>query len=147
MTFAGVNAVHPETKVSTGVLKQFVVTANSGTSATSLAISPAMVITGPRQNVSGYPTNTGAVVKVGAGASELLNGSLMFHRDAFTFATVDLPLPDGVDQASRAVVDGISVSVVRGFNISDRTFPCRLDVMYGYAALRPQLAVRIHADG
>jgi hypothetical protein len=49
--------------------------------------------------------------------------------------------------AARAVVDGISVSMVRGFDISDRSFPCRLDVLYGYAALRPQLACRIHADG
>jgi hypothetical protein len=147
ITFAGCNAVHPETKVSTGVAKQFVITANSGSSATTLAISPAIVLSGPRQNVSAAPTDTGAVSKVGAGNGELLTGSMMFHRDAFTFATCDLPLPQGEDIASRAVIDGISVSMVRGFNISDRTFPCRLDVMYGYAAVRPQLAVRIHADG
>jgi hypothetical protein len=146
ITIAGVNSVHPETKVSTGVAKQFVITANSGTSATTLAISPAIVLSGPRQNVSGAPADTGAISKVGAGNGELLTGSMMFHRDAFTFATVDLPMPDGVDMASRATKDGISISMVRGFNISDRTFPCRLDVMYGYAALRPQLAVRIHAD-
>jgi hypothetical protein len=71
----------------------------------------------------------------------------MFHKNAFVFATADLPMPDGTDKAYRAVVDGISVSVVRDFSISDRTFPCRLDVLYGYAALRPQLATRIHADG
>lgn len=147
ITFAGVNRVHPETKVSTGQLQQFVITANSGASATSLAISPALTVSGPRQNVSGSPADNAAVTKVGAGASELLNGSLMFYRDAFVFATADLPLPDGVDMASRAVVDGISVSIVRDFSISDRQFPARLDVLYGYAALRPQLAVRIHADG
>jgi hypothetical protein len=147
VTFAGCNAVHPETKVSTGQLKQFVITANSGTSATSLSISPEMVVSGPRQNVSGYPTNAGAVSKIGAGNAELLNGSLMFHKHAFTFATADLPMPKGVDIASRSVVDGISVSLVRDFNIADRTFPCRLDVLWGAQAVRPQLAVRIHADG
>jgi hypothetical protein len=147
ITIAGVYRVHPETKVSTGVLQQFVVTANSGSSATSLAISPALTATGARQNVSNTPADNSAIVKVGAGASENLNGSLAFYRDAFTFATADLPLPRGVDMASRAVVDGISVSMVRDFSISDRSFPCRLDVLYGYAALRPQLACRIHADG
>lgn len=147
ITIAGCNSVHPETKVSTGVAKQFVITADSGASATSLSISPAIVLSGPRQNVSGAPTDTGAISKVGAGNAELLNGSMMFFRDAFTFATADLPLPDGTDKAYRAVVDNISVSVVRDFSISDRTFPCRLDVLYGYAALRPQLATRIHADG
>jgi P22 coat protein - gene protein 5 len=147
ITFAGVFSVHPETKVSTGVLQQFVITANSGTSATSLAISPTIVATGPRQNVSNTVADNSAVVKVGAGASELLTGSMGFYRDAFTFATADLPLPQGVDMAARAVVDNISVSMVRDFSISDRSFPCRLDVLYGYAALRPQLACRIHADG
>lgn len=147
VTFAGVYSVHPETKVSTGQLQQFVVTANSGSSATSLAISPSVVATGALQNVSNTIADNSAVVKVGAGASELLNGSLAFYRDAFTFATADLPLPNGVDMASRAVVDNISVSIVRDFSITDRSFPCRLDVLYGYAALRPQLACRIHADG
>jgi hypothetical protein len=147
ITFAGVFSVHPETKVSTGVLKKFVITANSGASATTLAISPTIVATGPTQNVSNTIANGSAVVKVGAGVSETLNSSLAFYRDAFVFATADLPLPDGVDMASRAVVDGLSISMVRGFTISDRSFPTRLDVLYGYAALRPELACRIHADG
>jgi hypothetical protein len=147
ITLAGCNSVHPETKVSTGQLQQFVITANSGTSATTLSISPAITVSGARQNVSASPTNGGAVSKIGAGASELLNGSLMFHKHAFAFATADLPLPKGEDMASRAVVDDISVSIVRGFNISDRTFPARLDVLWGAAAIRPQLATRIHADG
>jgi hypothetical protein len=147
ITIAGCNSVHPETKVSTGVAKQFVITADSGASATSLSISPAIVLSGPRQNVSAAPTDTGAITKVGAGASELLGGSMMFHKNAFVFATADLPMPDGTDKAFRSVIDGISVSVVRDFTISDRQFPCRLDVLYGYAALRPQLATRIHADG
>lgn len=147
ITLAGVNAVHPETKADLGYAKQFVVTADTSTSTTSIAISPSIVTSGARQNVTASPTTTGAVTKVGAGASELLNGSMLFYRDAFTFATADLPMPDGTDKAYKAVVDGISVSIVRDFNISDRTFPCRLDVLYGYAALRPQLATRIHADG
>lgn len=147
ITFAGVFDVHPETKVSTGVLKQFVITANSGSSATSLSISPALVATGALQNASNTIADNSAIVKVGAGASETLSGSLAFYRDAFTFATADLPLPSGVDMAARSVVDGISVSLVRDFNVTSRDFPCRLDVLYGYAALRPQLACRIHADG
>jgi hypothetical protein len=147
ITFAGVFEVHPETKVSTGVLKRFVVTANSGASATSLAISPALVATGARQNASNTIADNSAIVKVGAGASELLNGSLAFYRDAFAFVTADLPMPNGQDMSSKATVDGLTVSLVRGFDISDRSFPCRLDILYGFAALRPQLACRIHADG
>lgn len=147
ITFAGVFDVHPETKVSTGVLKQFVVTSNSGTSATSLAISPTIVATGARQNVSNAIADNSAIVKVGAGASELLNSSLAFHKDAFTFATADLVLPKGVDMASRQVYDGISLRFVRDYDISTDQFPARFDVLYGAAAIRPELACRIHADG
>jgi hypothetical protein len=147
ITFAGVFRVHPETKVSTGVLQQFVVTANSGTSATTLAISPSIVATGARQNVSNTVADNSAVVKIAAGASELVNSSMVYHKDAFTFATADLVLPTGVDFAAREVMDGLSMRVVRDYSISDDTFPCRIDILYGFKAIRPELACRIHADG
>lgn len=147
ITIAGVFRVHPETKATTSDLQQFVVTANSGASATSLAISPAIVTSGAKQNVSGSPADNAAITKAGAGASETLSQSLAFHKSAFAFVTADLPLPDGTDWARREVVDGISVSLVRDFSISDRSFPCRLDVLYGYKAVRPQLAYRVHNDG
>ena len=147
ITFAGVFRVHPETKVSTGVLQQFVITANSGTSATSLAISPAIVATGSKQNVSNTVADNSAVTKVGAAASELLNGSLAFYRDAFAFVTADLPMPKGTDMAASSTYDGVTVSLVRDFDIATRDFKTRLDVLYGFAAIRPQLACRIHADG
>jgi hypothetical protein len=147
VTFAGCNAVHPETKVDLGYLQKFVVTANSGANATSLAISPTLTVSGAKQNVSGYPTNTGAVVKVGAGVSELLDTSMVYHKDAFTFATADLLMPEGVHFAARQVMDGISMRIVRQYDINNDKFPCRIDVLYGYKCLRPEMAVRIHADG
>ncbi len=147
ITFAGVNRVHPETKVSTQTLQRFVITADSGASATTLSISPAIVTTGGRQNVSTAVLDNVAVVKVGAGASELLNSTLMFHESAFTFATADLVLPKNADMAERAVMDGISMSLIKDFNVSDRTFPTRVDLLYAAKTLRPQLAARLHADG
>ena len=146
ITFAGVNAVHPETKADLGYLKQFVVTANSGTSATSLSISPALVASGATQNASTTIADNSAIVKVGAGASETLDMSMVYHRDAFTFATADLVMPGGVDFAAREVFDGLSMRVVRQYDISNDKFPCRVDILYGYKAIRPELACRIHAD-
>ena len=149
VTFAGCNEVHPETKADLGYLKQFVVTANSGTSATSLSISPALIppqVNAAKANCSDYPDNTGAVVKVGAAANETLTTSMMYHKDAFTFATADLIMPSGVDFSARQVLDGISMRIVRQYDINNDQFPCRLDVLYGYKAIRPQLACRIHAD-
>lgn len=147
ITIAGVNRVHPETKADTGELQKFVVTADSGASATSLSISPAITTSGGRQNVSGSPADNAAITKIGAGASELLTNSMVYHKDAFTFATADLLLPTGVDFARREVFDGISIRLVRDYDINNDKFPCRLDVLYGYKTIRPQLACRIHADG
>lgn len=147
-TVAGCFRVHPETKVSTGVLQQFVVTADYAGGAGSVSFSPAIYTSGGRQNVvAAGMANSSAIVKVGAGASELLGADMVFHKDAFAFATADLLMPGGVDFASRQVLDGISMRVVRQYAISTDTLPCRLDVMYGYKAIRPQLAARLHADG
>lgn len=129
------------------MLQQFVVTADYAGGAGNLAISPTIVATGAKQNVSNAIADNSAVTKVGAGASETMTQSLAFHKNAFAFVTADLPMPNGVDMARREVVDGISISLVRDFVISDRSFPCRLDVLYGFKAIRPELACRINNDG
>lgn len=142
VTFVGCNRVHPETKVDTGQLMQFVVTATNATNATSVTISPAIVTSGAAQNVSASPTTAQAMVITGT-ASTAYGQSLVYHRDAFCFATADLVQPKGVDFAARETMDGISMSIVRDFNIADRSFPCRLDVLYGFKTLRAQLACRL----
>lgn len=142
-TVAGCFRVHPETKASTGDLQQFVVTADYAGGAGSLAFSPAIYTTGGAQNVTaGGMPNSGALVKVG-GASAVYKPSLAFHKDAFTFATADLMMPQGVDFAAREVFDGLSMRIVRQYAISTDTLPCRLDVLYGYKTIRAQLAARI----
>ena len=66
-----------------------------------------------------------------------------YHKDAFAFATADLVMPQGVDFKAREVVDGISVRLVRDYDISSDAMPCRLDILYGYKTVRPQLACRL----
>lgn len=142
VTFAGCYTVHPETKAVSASLQPFVVTADYAGGAGNLQISPSIVTSGGAQNVSASPTNGGAVTKVG-GASAVYKPSLVYHKDAFTFATADLVMPQGVDFAAREVMDGISMRIVRQYAISTDTLPCRIDVLYGYKTLRAQLAARI----
>lgn len=142
ITFAGCNSVHPETKSDTGNLKQFVVTAAMSGTDTTVSISPSIVTSGATQNCSASPTTTGAITKVG-GASAVHNISMAYHKDAFTFATADLIMPKGVDMAARKVMDGISLRIVRNYDINNDKFPCRIDVLYGYKATRPELACRL----
>lgn len=143
ITFVGCNRVHPESKVDTGVLQQFTVTADYAGGAGTLNFSPAIYTSGGRQNVVAAGIANGvAIAKVG-GASAIYKPSLAFHKDAFAFATADLIMPNGVDFASRQVLDGISMRIVRQYDINNDKFPCRLDVLYGYKTIRPDLACRI----
>jgi hypothetical protein len=142
-TIGGVYKVHPETKVSTGILQQFVVTAAASSGATSIAISPAIVASGATQNVSGSPADNAAITFLGT-ASTAVGTSMLYQQDAFAFATADLVMPSGVDFSKREVLDGISMRIVRQYDINNDKFPCRLDVLYGYKTLRPQLACRLH---
>lgn len=147
--FDSVFSVHPEAKTSTGVMKPFTLTADAGASATTISFSPALYSTGARQNVSAMPANNAKLNKlesdrstaVGASADYLIG--LGFHKDAFAFATADLVMPRGVDFAAREVLDGISMRIVQDYSINSDTLPCRIDVLYGYKTLRPELACRL----
>ncbi len=145
-TVAGVYSVHPETKVSTGVLKQFVLTADAGgAGAQTWAIWPPIYLTTGRQNVNRFPTANDLITFVGT-ISAAVGQSIVYHPDAFTFASADLVMPGGVDMASRANKDGISIRLVRQYDINTDYLPCRLDVLWGCKAIRPQLAARIWAN-
>lgn len=143
ITIAGVFKVHPETKVSTGTLQQFVI--GSGATTTSFPISPAIVASGATQNVSNAAADNSAITFLGT-ASTAVGTSLEYQEGAFAFATADLVMPDGVDWKAREVLDGISMRMVRQYDINNDKFPTRLDVLYGYKTIRPQLAVRLHSN-
>jgi hypothetical protein len=92
--------------------------------------------------VDALPVASAAVTFLGA-ASTQYPQNLIYHRDAITFATADLLMPQGVDMASRQVHNGISLRVVRQYDINNDRLPCRIDVLYGYSVIRPQMAVRL----
>ncbi len=145
-TIGSVFAVNPQTRESTGSLQQFVVTeANtaSGGAWTDIKISPAIYTSAhPLATVNSFPQDGAAITFLGA-ASGSYAQNLVYHKDAITFATADLLLPQGVDMASRQVHNGISLRVVRQYDINNDRMPCRIDVLYGYGVIRPAMAVRM----
>ena len=141
-TIAGVYSVHPETKVSTGILQQFVTTAAYSGTTTTITFAPAIVASGATQNVSNAAANDKALTFLGTASTDY-GQSLFYRPEAFTFATADLVLPKGVDFAAREVLDGISMRIVRGYDINADSLPTRIDVLYGYKAIRPELACRL----
>ena len=143
-TVAGVYAVNPQTRESTGSLQQFVVTAAaSGSSTATLTVSPAMYTADQAlATIDAFPQASAVVTMLGSSASAYAQ-NLVYHKDAITFATADLLLPQGVDMAARAVHNGISMRVVRQYDINNDRMPCRIDVLYGYSVIRPQMACRL----
>ena len=144
-TVAGCFAVNPQTRESTGSLFQFVALADvalNGSGAGTITVAPMYSAAHPLATVLSLPATSSAVVFTGA-ASTTYPQNIAYHKDAFTLATADLILPQGVDMASRANHNGISMRIVRQYDINNDRMPCRVDVLYGYAAIRPQLACRV----
>ena len=145
-TVANVFAVNPQTRQSTGSLQQFVVTANldiSSTTTGTLTVSPAMYTSANAlATINAFPASGAALTFLGGSATQYPQ-NLIYHKDAITFATADLLLPQGVDMASRQVHNGISMRIVRQYDINNDRLPCRIDVLYGFSAIRPQMACRL----
>jgi hypothetical protein len=142
-TIADCYAVNPQTRESTGSLFQFVVLASStSTTTATVTVAPMYSASSALATMLTLPATSKAVVFVGT-ASTQYPQNLVYHKDAITFATADLLLPQGVDMAARAVHNGISLRVVRQYDINNDRMPCRIDVLYGYSTIRPQMACRI----
>lgn len=145
ITFAGVNAVNRITKVSTGVLRQFVVTADVATSATSIPIYPALTPASggnavQYQTVDASPANSAAIT-LASKASEVTRKNLAFYKNAITMVTADLEMPKAVAEAARVSMDGVSLRMVSQYNVQTDQTITRLDVLYGYLYVRPEWCV------
>jgi hypothetical protein len=146
-TIAGVYAVNPQNRQSYGKLRNFVVQSTtaigSGGTAT-VTVVPAVITAGQFQNVSVTSSGSQTVTPFNnTGVSSPQN--ILMHRNAFTLACADLELPEGVHFAGRASDKelGLSIRVVRQYTINNDSIPTRLDVLYGWAPLYPELACRI----
>ena len=149
---ANVYAVNPQNRQAYGSnkLRNFVVTSavtiGSGSSA-SVTVSPAIITAGQFQNVSVSATSSSAVVTPFNNTGTVSPQNIVMHRNAFTLAVADLELPEGVHFAGRASDKeiGLSMRVVRQYTINNDSIPTRLDVLYGWAPLYPELACRVAA--
>lgn len=146
-TIDGIFRVHPITKTTLPELMQFTVledvTADGSGEATVL-VSPNFYssASGSLQNVSALPVGAEALVFAGA-ASQILANNMAFHKSAFRFMSAPLLTPDGVDMVAQERVNGITVRVVRQYDIKTDKLVTRLDVLWGLCAVRPEWAVRL----
>ena len=139
----GVNSVNPQSRTDTGVPMDFIVTADALIGATTINVSPALVTSGAFQNVSASPTNTTAYVISGA-ASTAYKANIGFHKDAYTLAMVPLfqPPARGVLSSEQMSHNGFMLRVVQFYDGVNDNCIFRIDVLFGYAATYPELAVQ-----
>lgn len=147
-TIAGVYDCHPETKQAYSHLKQFTILTTSASS--TITVSPTIYLTGPRKNVSSATGanlavtdfNAKAVTFVGAASTSYLQ-NLMYHKEAFQFITAPLPLMGNEMMCTRREQEGLSLRVWQAPDIINDRMLMRMDILYGFAALRPEWACRI----
>jgi P22 coat protein - gene protein 5 len=139
ITVAGAYAVNKVTKLTTGKLLQFVVTANVATSATTVNVYPPLIsAAGAYQTVAAAPSG-GAAIASPINAGEQYRKNFAFVPEAFTLVTADLEMPTGaVVDCARETYDGISLRMIRDFITTTDQFLTRLDILYGFAAPRPE---------
>lgn len=154
ITIANVFAVNPQNRQAYGSnrARNFVVNSTvTGSGALSVSVSPAIITGGQFQNVTIPTTSATATVtpfSIGTSATGTVSPqNIVMHRNAFTLAMADLEMPDGVHFAGRASDKelGLSIRVVRQYTINNDSIPTRLDVLYGWAPLYPELSCRVAA--
>jgi hypothetical protein len=146
-TLADVNAVNPQSRQDTGALRQFVATddvSSDGSGNATIPISPAITVSGPFQTVTASPANGALLTVLGAAGVSSPQG-IGFHPEAFALGMVDMPLFRGTHASSR-VSDkqlGISIRTIEDYDINLDRAPCRIDILYGWVTLYPELACRM----
>lgn len=152
LTIAGVYAVNPVPgegttgKTKMPYLQQFTVLAdaNSGASTgpATLTISPAIITSGPYQTVDSAPADNAAITVLGT-AGSVYPQNIGFHKNAFALVTVPLEMPDGAAFKARESADGLSVRVVKDYDIDSDEDIIRMDILYGWKSIYPDLATRL----
>lgn len=150
-TIAGVFAVNPVpddtgAKQVQPYLQQFTVLADANSGATTgpatLTISPPIITSGPQQTCSAAPADNAAITVLGTGGTAYPQ-NLAFHKNAFALVTVPLEMPDGAAFKARESYNGLSLRVIKDYDITNDTEVIRLDVLYGVKAIYPDLAARL----
>lgn len=151
ISFAGVHAINALTRQSTGALRLFYVQAPVNSNGAGQANIPiacvdgdGITLGGPYQTVDVSPANSAAVSVQGASGVSTGRG-VLFHPQAFTFATADLPLYEGQDTCERVTDDelGLPMRFWMQPDINTDRLLARIDLLGGWLCMYPQLATRI----
>lgn len=143
LTIAAMNKVNPRTKVSTGDLFQVTLAADYAGGAGTATIKETIYASGPLKNVDALGLANAAVTEYATTNSTAYDQNLGYHRDAFAFATCDLPMYGLTDFESRQVMDGVSMRLSKVVDGINDDFLYRIDLLYGFITVIPEWVVRV----
>lgn len=144
-TIAGVEAVNPVSKESTGRLQTFTVLADANSGATTgpatLTVSPPMIVDGAYQTVSAAPADNAAITVKTSGTNKQ---SLLLHPKAFALVTRPLKIPTGagVKTATKAG-NKVTISCTEWVDGNTLQHNMRFDMLFGVKCLDPRLGARL----
>lgn len=147
-TIAGVYAVNPATKASTGRLQTFTVLADADSGASTgpaaLTISPPIITSGAFQTVNSAPADNAAItVKTGTGGTGYRQSLLL---DPMSIALVSRPLDIGAGlgvKTSTRSGNNVTVSVTEYITGDTLAQNMRFDVLWGTTVLDPRKGMRL----
>lgn len=145
-----VYSVNPQSRANNPTAAQFVITAPfvaaGGTE--SIQIAPPMIPSSQFQNISASPANSLAInlwPGTTSPSGKVTPQNIGFHENAFTMASVELEVPGGIDlgYSARDKETGVALRFIRQYVATTDQWISRFDVLYGWAPLYPELAVRV----
>lgn len=147
-TIAGVYAVNPISKESTGRLQTFVVKADANSGATTgpatLTISPPIIADGAYQTVTAVPADDADITVKSGTKQTAYPQSLLFHPSAFTLVTRPLEIPSGEGLATETMSGNkVSLSISKWVDGNTLKENCRLDMLFDVVAVYPHMAMRL----
>lgn len=149
-TVADCYSCNPVSGDSTGALMQWVVTADTeddGGGHVTIPISPtvkyaATIADGMAyNNIVALPGDGKAVTFMGT-EDTVYPQNLIYHKNAFGLITLPLAMPSGV-WGARETYNGLSIRIVKQYDITSDEDIVRLDILYGTTTLYPELACRL----
>lgn len=140
-------AFNLQTRQTTGKLQQFVVQADvtlDGSGVGNLSVLPEIIVSGNYQNVNSTGVGSGdsLVIVSGSTSGGVYSQNWLFADNAIALVTADLPLVSA-PKISRMSENGLSIRLLQVYDPNSDQEIFRLDILYGWAMMRPEWCCRV----
>ena len=147
LSVADCNAFNLQTRTNSGKVQQFVVQADvtlGGSGEGDLSVLPEIITSGNYQNMTTAGAVSGKAVSLvsGSTASAVYSQNWLFAENSIALVTADLPLVSA-PKISRMSENGLSIRLLQTYDVQSDQEIFRLDILYGWAMMRPEWCCRV----